>query len=52
MSFTASTPHPDLARFRDRMTLAARATSAYVEQADLHEDLVSLVEALDAMLDN
>ncbi|HET7502586.1 MAG TPA: hypothetical protein VFK02_16310 [Kofleriaceae bacterium] len=56
MWFTTSTAHPDLALFRERMSLAAEATSEYVErspdQAQLHEDLVSLVEALDDLLAN
>jgi hypothetical protein len=56
MWFTTSRAHPDLALFRERMTLAAEATSVYVErsldQAQLHEDLVSLVAALDDLLDN
>jgi len=56
MAFAANTAYPDLAGFRDQMSRAAEATSAYVanstEQAELHADLVSLVEALDNMLDN
>jgi hypothetical protein len=54
MWFTPSSEHPNMASFRDRMTMVAEATSAYVgenvEQASLHEDLVSLVEALDEVL--
>jgi hypothetical protein len=56
MWFQTSTAHPDLAVFRDRMSLAAESTSAYtedsVDQAALHEDLVSLVAALDDVLEN
>ena len=56
MWFAARTPHPDLVGLRDRMTAAVQATSPYVassvEQAHLHEDLVSLVEALDDVLAN
>jgi len=56
MWFTTSTEHPNMAQFRDRMTLVAESTSAYVErsidQAQLHADLVSLVGALDDVLDN
>jgi hypothetical protein len=56
MWFATNTANPDLALFRDRMSLAADATSEYVarsvEQADLHEDLVSLVGALDDVLEN
>jgi hypothetical protein len=56
MALAANTPHPDLAGFREKMSRVAEATSAYVansaEQAELHADLVSLVEALDDMLDN
>jgi len=56
MWFTQSSEHPNMASFRDRMTMAAEATSAYVDasvdQASLHEDLVSLVAALDEVLAN
>lgn len=56
MWFTTSTVQSSLAVFRDRMTLAAEATAAYVDkspdQAELHEDLVSLVGALGDLLDN
>lgn len=55
MWFTTSTDHPNFARFRDRMTEAADATSGNIDldidQAALHADLVSLVAALDAILD-
>jgi hypothetical protein len=56
MWFQTTTAHPELALFRDRMSIAAEATLAYVEQsvdqAELHADLVSLVEALDDVLEN
>jgi hypothetical protein len=56
MWFTTSTAQPNLALFRERMTLAAEAAAEYVDkspdQAELHEDLVSLVGALDELLDN
>ena len=54
MWFSPSSQHPNMTSFRDRMTLAAESTSAYVgesvEQANLHDDLVSLVEALNEVL--
>ena len=56
MWFWTSGEHPNLATFRDRMTMAVESTAGYVqnslEQAQLHEDLVSLVGALDELLDN
>lgn len=56
MWLATSRANPDLAVFRDRMSLAADATLEYAaasgEQADLHEDLVSLVGALDEVLEN
>ena len=56
MSFASTNATPDLALFRDRMSRAAEATAEYVlhsvEQADLHDDLVSLVGALDDVLAN
>lgn len=56
MWFTPSSEHPNMPSFRDRMTIAAETTSAYVDhsndQANLHRDLVSLVEALDEVLQN
>lgn len=56
MWFQTSTADPDYALFRDRMSIAAETTSAYVEQsvdqAELHADLVSLVEALDDVLED
>jgi hypothetical protein len=56
MWFQTSTAHPDLALFRNRMSIAVETTSAYVEQsvdqAELHADLVSLVAALDDVLES
>ena len=46
MWFTTSSETPNYAEFRDRMT----ETLEHVDQADLHEDLVSLVSALDTVL--
>lgn len=54
MWFTVSSDQPNFAQFRDRMTEAANATGgthADVDQVALHADLVSLVAALDAVLD-
>jgi hypothetical protein len=51
MWFKTSVEHPDFANFRDRMSMAAEATDR-VDQVHLHDDLVSLVEALDDMLAN
>jgi hypothetical protein len=55
MWFTTSTEEPNFAQFRDRMTEAARTTHEIddeeVDQHALHEDLVSLVAALDVILD-
>ena len=53
--FTTSSERPNFAQFRDRMTEAA-ATTHEIEDDEidphaLHEDLVSLVAALDAVLD-
>jgi hypothetical protein len=54
--FQTNTANPDYAMFRDRMTLAADATSQNIDieidQSALHADLVSLVHALDAVLEN
>jgi hypothetical protein len=48
--------HPDLVAFRDQVSIGAERVGAYVEshvdQASVHEDLVSLVKALDAVLQN
>jgi hypothetical protein len=56
MWFKTSTDNPNFAEFRDRMTIAAEATSVNtdidIDQAALHADLVSLVEALDTVLAN
>jgi hypothetical protein len=61
MWFTTSSD-PDIVNFRDRMTAAAEAAAGYVEQGndqtqvverqELRDDLVSLVAALDEMLEN
>ncbi|HVK88728.1 MAG TPA: hypothetical protein VM513_31630 [Kofleriaceae bacterium] len=54
MWFTVSSDQPNFAQFRDRMTEAANATGgdhSDVDQVALHADLVSLVAALDAVLD-
>jgi len=55
MWFTTSSESPNFALFRDRMTEAA-ATTHEIEDEEvdphaLHADLVSLVAALDAVLD-
>ncbi|MBA3396860.1 MAG: hypothetical protein H0T89_29790 [Deltaproteobacteria bacterium] len=54
MWFQTSSDNPDFAQFRDRMTIARDATSGNldldIDQAALHEDLVSLVAALDDVL--
>jgi hypothetical protein len=56
MWFSTSTAHPNFAQFRDRMTMAVESTAEFVtkspDQAELHEDLVSLVGALDELLEN
>lgn len=59
MSFTTNNAQPDHAQFRDAMTEAvaaaamdARAPEATVDHHALHADLVSLVAALDAILEN
>jgi len=56
MWFQTSSDNPDFAQFRDRMSIAADATSGNIDldidQAALHADLVSLVAALDAVLEN
>lgn len=55
MWFTTSSENPNFAQFRDRMTTARDATSGNVDididQAALHADLVSLVRALDDVLE-
>ncbi len=58
MWFQTSSENPDFAMFRDRMSIARDATSRTVDRAEdidvdqvaLHEDLVSLVAALDDVL--
>ncbi len=59
MWFKTDTAHPDHALFRDAMTGAvaaaaadAAALEATIDQQALHADLVSLVAALDAILEN
>ena len=55
MWFQTSSENPDFAMFRDRMTLARDATTDNIDididQAALHADLVSLVAALDDVLE-
>ena len=46
MWFTTSSQSPNYAEFRDRMT----ETLQKVDQVELHDDLVSLVSALDVVL--
>jgi hypothetical protein len=56
MWFQTCSDNPDFALFRDRVTVARDVTSGNIDldidQAALHADLVSLVEALDAVLAN
>jgi hypothetical protein len=56
MWFKTSVENPNFANLRDRMSLVAEATEPHVAQSvdklHLHDDLVSLVEALDEMLAN
>ena len=59
MWFTTSTERPDHAQFRNAMSEAVAASAsdcqapdATVDQIALHKDLVSLVAALDAILEN
>ena len=48
--------HPDLVAFRDQVSIGAERVGAYtenhVDHIDVHEDLVSLVNALDDVLEN
>ncbi len=48
--------HPNLVAFRDQVSIGAERIRAYVQthmdQASVHEDLVSLVRALDDVLEN
>lgn len=56
MWFSSESDDANLMSFREHMTQAAAASAEYVEvdsdHAALHEDLVSLVEALDEVLAN
>ena len=56
MWFTTDAEQPNLASFRDCMSVTADATATFpepsVDQVHLHEDLVSLVQALDDVLEN
>jgi hypothetical protein len=55
MWFQTSSDNPDFAQFRDRMSVARDATSDNtaidVDQQALHADLISLVCALDDVLE-
>jgi hypothetical protein len=55
MWFSKRSDEASLTAFRDRITVAARASAAYVDidvdHAALHLDLVSLVDALDEAID-
>jgi hypothetical protein len=55
MWFQTSSDNPDFAQFRDRMSVARDATSDNteidVDQQALHDDLISLVCALDDVLE-
>lgn len=55
MWFTTSSESPNFAQFRDRLTEAAATTyeicDPEIDQQGLHEDLISLVAALDVILD-
>ena len=48
--------HPDLVAFRDQVSIGAERVGAttedHVDRTDVHEDLVSLVNALDDVLEN
>jgi hypothetical protein len=50
--FEASADDPGSVQFRDRMTLAHEATAPAPDRRALQADLVSLVGALDAILEN
>jgi hypothetical protein len=56
MSFARSSDDASLAAFRDTMVRAAEASAAYAgvddDHADLHDDLISLVDALDEVFAN
>ena len=55
MWFTTSSESPNFAQFRDRVSEAAATTDLIdddeIDKQGLHADLVSLVAALDAVLD-
>ena len=55
MWFTMNADEPNMATFRDRMSEIAEAAERHadvdIDHAALHEDLVSLVAALDVILD-
>lgn len=48
--------HADLVAFRDQVSIGVERVGEYVQshvdKADVHEDLVSLVNALDDVLEN
>ena len=54
--FTMNAEHPNLTAFRDQVTIASERVGAHAEtdldKADVREDLVSLVQALDDVLEN
>lgn len=56
MKFARSSDDANLTAFREQMVRAAEVSAAYVgvdsDHADLHDDLVSLVDALDEVLAN
>jgi hypothetical protein len=55
MWFTTSSDEPNMAHFRDRMSEVAEAAANHadidIDHAALHEDLCSLVAALDLILE-
>ena len=54
--FTMNAENPNLVAFRDQVSLASERVGAYtdasVDKSNVREDLVSLVQALDAMIEN
>jgi hypothetical protein len=56
MWFSRTSEDANLTAFRDQICKAAEASAAYVdldvEHAELHDDLVSLVDALDEVFQN
>jgi len=56
MSFSRTSDQANLTAFRDQIRTAAEASAQYVEldveHAALHDDLVSLVDALDEVFQN